>query len=118
MATILLADDDDATRDLVRRALEGHAVTLATDGADAWAKFSAAPGSFDLIVTDIEMPGLDGVTLAERALAASPRLKVLLMSGFSHSLDKGRTLAPGRLDVIPKPFTLETLRRAVSAAIA
>lgn len=118
MATILLADDEEATRDLVRRALDGHAVTLATDGADAWAKFSQAPGSFDLIVTDIEMPGLDGVTLAERALAASPRLKVLLMSGFTHSLDKSRSLAPGRVLVLPKPFTLDELRRTIAAALA
>ena len=71
MARILLADDDTATRDLVRRALEadGHSVHVTQDGSEA---LEAVEGSgaqkFDVLVSDVEMPLLDGVALAQRAL--------------------------------------------------
>ncbi|MEQ1577078.1 MAG: response regulator [Hyphomicrobium sp.] len=119
MARILLADDDKPTRDLVRRALEtdGHQVLLAEDGQEAWSAFAAAPLSFDLIVTDIEMPGTDGVTLAKNALAASPSVKVLMMSGFNEALERGRNLAPARVEVLAKPFTLDQIRRAIKSVI-
>lgn len=119
MARILLADDDKSTRDLVRRALEldGHHVHVAEDGSEAWAAFESAPSGFDLLVTDVEMPGTDGVTLAKKALAASAAVKVLMMSGFNEALDKGRSLAPGRVVVLAKPFTLEQIRRSIKGTL-
>jgi CheY-like chemotaxis protein len=115
MARILLADDDSASRDLVRRALEGegHTVTVTGDGAEALEAFNAARTGFDLIVTDVQMPALDGVSFAKAALAASSTVKVLLMSGFSESLEKGRWIEPARLGVLAKPFTLEQIRATV-----
>lgn len=115
MARILLADDDAAARDLVKRALEaeGHSVVVKGDGSEALDAFNAAGGKFDLIVTDVEMPGLDGVSFAKAALAASAAVKVLLVSGFSESLDKGRWIEPARLGVLPKPFTLDQIRSSV-----
>ena len=119
MARILLADDDNATRELVRRALEldGHQIVLAEDGSEAWSAFEAAPSTFDLIITDVEMPGTDGVTLAKNALAKSPTVKVLMMSGFTDALERGRWLGPARLGVLAKPFTLEQIRRAIAAVL-
>ena len=119
MARILLADDDQATRDLVRRALEldGHQVHVAEDGSEAWSAFGAAPSSFDLMVTDVEMPGLDGITLATKVLAASSDVKVLMMSGFNEALDRGRSLNATRVDVLAKPFTLDQIRRAIKAVV-
>jgi len=119
MARILLADDDKSTRDLVRRALEmdGHQVHLAEDGTDAWSAFQAAPTAFDLVISDVEMPGTDGVTVAKNVLAASPAVKVLLMSGFTDALDRARGLGPGRFDVLPKPFTLEQIRRSIKTVL-
>lgn len=119
MARILLADDDAATRDLVKRALEsdGHAVSATGDGADALDTFKVSPAGYDIVVTDIEMPGLDGVNLAKAVLAASPAIKVVLMSGFGESLERGRWIEPARLGVIAKPFTLEQIRAAVRTVL-
>lgn len=120
MARILLADDDRATRDLVRRALEmdGHHVKVAEDGSDAWVAFAAATPKFDLIVSDVEMPGTDGITLAKNILADSPAVKVLLMSGFTEALDRARELGHVRLAVLAKPFTLDQIRKSIKVALA
>ena len=74
MARILLAEDDAATRDLVQRALglEGHEVVVTQDGAEALEKLQAAPARFDVLVTDVQMPGLDGVALVEKASRSIP----------------------------------------------
>ena len=96
MARILLADDDAATRDLVRRALEadGHKVTVTQDGSEALDRITGGE-AFDVLVSDVNMPGLDGLSLAERAANALPGIGVLLMSGFAEQLDKER--AAGKL---------------------
>lgn len=113
MAAILLADDDAATRDFVRRALagDGHLVVVAADGVEALERASAT--AFDLLISDLDMPGLDGISLAGRATAAAPQLAVLLMSGFSDELVRAKQLGAARLAVLPKPFTLEQLRSTV-----
>ncbi len=118
MARILLADDDAATLDLVRRALEldGHTVTTADDGTDAAAKI-AGGGAFDVIVTDIQMPGMDGISLAKSVLAANPRLKVVLISAHAEVLDQARNLDPVAVRLLAKPFTIEQVRGIVRAAL-
>jgi len=120
MAHILLADDDKATRDLVKRALEseGHKVELTQDGTEALEKLTAAPEAIDLLVSDVHMPGLDGVALARRAIDAAPRLKLLLMSGFAEELERAQALKSPHLSVIMKPFTLEQIRSVVRALLA
>jgi CheY-like chemotaxis protein len=114
MARILLADDDQTARDLVRRALEadGHAVTVTQDGQEALETITAN-AAFDLLVTDVHMPGLDGLALAERATRASPSLGVVMMSGFPEELAKAKALKLNKLAVLSKPFTLEQVKGAV-----
>lgn len=120
MATILLADDDAAVRDLVRRALsaEGHAVHVTSDGLEALDYITANGGSVDLLVTDVDMPQLDGITLAEKSLAAKPDLSVVLMSGFSDQLERAARLRARRLLSIAKPFTLEQIKQVVREALS
>lgn len=115
MARILLADDDEATRDLVKRALEadGHHVELTQDGTEALERLTAAPDTLDVLVSDVHMPGLDGIDLAKRAIAAAPGIRLLLMSGFAEELERARALPSDRLAVLIKPFTLEQIRQAV-----
>ena len=119
MARILLADDDASTRDLVQRALamDGHAVTPTQDGTEALEKLTEG-GQFDLLISDVQMPGLDGVGLAEKAVAASPTLRVILMSGFAGELSRAEHLKARISKIITKPFTLEQIRAAVKAALA
>jgi CheY-like chemotaxis protein len=118
MALILLADDDAATRDLVKRALEadGHTVSVTHDGLEA-AERLAGGESFDVLVTDVAMPGLDGIALAGRAIASRPGLRIVLMSGLSEQLDKARTLKAARLATLSKPFSLDQARTAVRSVM-
>lgn len=121
MARILLADDDAATRDLVKRALEGdgHTVEVTQDGGEALDRLKAAGAKrFDLLVSDVEMPLIDGVKLAERATAQQPGLRVLLMSGFAEQLERAKGMQGPSLAVISKPFTLDQVRATVRKLLA
>ncbi|MBA2125736.1 response regulator [Hyphomicrobium methylovorum] len=119
MATILLADDDAAVRDLVRRALssEGHTVHVTQDGQEALEHMESNATSIDLLVTDVDMPQLDGISLAEKALKLSPQLAVILMSGFTDQLERAARLRARRLLSIPKPFTLDQIKQVVRAVL-
>ena len=115
MARILLAEDDKATRDLVKRALEadGHQVELTQDGTEALESITARADAIDVLVSDVHMPGLDGIGLAAHAIASRPGVRVLLMSGFAEELERARALPSDRLAVIVKPFTLDQIRQTV-----
>jgi len=117
MATILLADDDAAVRELVKRALtvDGHTVLVTQDGTEALEVFSANAATVDVLVSDVDMPGLDGVSLAMKAQKAKPAIAVVLMSGFSDQLDRAKDLTQTRLTSITKPFTLDQIKQAVRA---
>ena len=119
MARILLAEDDAATRDMVQRALamDGHEVIVTQDGSEALEKLQAAPGSIDLLISDVQMPGLDGVALVEKGLAVAPKLRVVLMSGFAGELGRADHLKGKISRIITKPFTLEQIRAAARAAL-
>lgn len=115
MATILFADDDQALRDLARRALEsdGHHVVVVPDGGEALQvmKSDTPP---DVLVSDVDMPVMDGITLAQQALAAKPDLRVLMISGMTDRLEGIGSLPTQALATLDKPFSLEALREAVA----
>jgi CheY-like chemotaxis protein len=117
VARILLADDDKGSLDLVRRALEldGHAVTTAEDGSEALALLQA--GSFDLLVADVQMPGLDGIELARRALELLPSIRLLLMSGYPDGLERARPLQANGARLVTKPFAIDRIRAEVRSAL-
>ncbi len=119
MARILLADDDGSTRDLVKRALEtdGHSVVVTQDGNEALERLKQ-DAAFDVLVTDVEMPMLDGIALAERAFPLQPKVRVLLMSGFTEQLDRAKELKGAHVGVLSKPFTLEQVRERVRKLLA
>jgi two-component system, cell cycle response regulator CpdR len=120
MARILLAEDEQQSRDLVRRALEGdgHAVTVMASGIEALDRLTSGPADFDVLVSDINMPGLDGVELAGQALRVCPGLALVLMSGFVEQLERSKSLATTRIAVVAKPFTLEQMRATVRSVLA
>ena len=77
MARILLAEDDDSMRDFLAKALNraGHDVDAVADGEEGLDALGEAPGAYELLLTDIVMPGVDGIELARRASSSSgPRL--------------------------------------------
>jgi CheY-like chemotaxis protein len=106
-ARVLVVDDESVICELTRRLLarHGYDVHVATSGTEAL-RLLAAEGPFDLLLTDVVMPGMSGPELATAATAAHGGLRVQLMSGYAAPLDE-----PGSpdADLLQKPFTEHTL---------
>ena len=119
MARILIAEDEDGVRTLVRRALveDGHEVMTAADGAEAFDTLQREGGRFDLLLTDIKMPVMDGVALALAATRDFPVLPILLMTGYADQRERASGLEALIRDVVAKPFTLAQIKTAVAAAL-
>ena len=113
MARILLAEDDPSVSAFVGRALrhKGHEVIAVADGSAALG--ALASGAFELLLTDIVMPGIDGIALALKASRDHPRMKILLMTAFSSERQRAHNLEALVHRVIEKPFTLDELCAAV-----
>lgn len=120
MAKILLAEDDDNVREFVARALlhAGHEVVEAEDGGIASEVVEAENGRFDLLLSDIKMPVMDGIALALNVAASHPELKIMLMTGFADQRERAHGLEALIYDVIAKPFTLTALMQKVDDALA
>jgi CheY-like chemotaxis protein len=120
MARILLAEDEEPLRKLVARALllDGHEVITANDGAEALEVLTRSHGAFELLLTDIRMPVMDGIALALAAARDHPKLAILLMTGYADQRERASGLDALIRDVITKPFTLATIRGAVGKALA
>jgi two-component system cell cycle response regulator CpdR len=120
LARILIAEDEDAIRGLVARALlqDGHAVMTANDGAEALDVLARERGAFELLLTDIRMPVMDGIALALAAARDHPDITILLMTGYADQRERASGLNMLIHDVITKPFTLATIRAAVDEALA
>jgi two-component system cell cycle response regulator CpdR len=120
MARILIAEDEEGLRSLVARALsqDGHAVVTANDGAEALDMLSRERGAFELLLTDIRMPIMDGIALALAAARDHPHVAILLMTGYADQRERASGLDALIHDVIAKPFSLATIRNAVRDAIA
>lgn len=117
--TILLVEDDDAVRRAARRVLSeaGYEVVVATSGDDALIRVAAHGGTFDLVLTDVVMPGIGAGELVERLHATRPDLPVLFMSGYANDEVVRRGVATEGAMLLPKPFTPDTLLAAVATAL-
>jgi len=119
MARILVAEDDDSVRAFVVSALtmKGHEVVAAEDGGLAAEIADEEEGRFDLLLSDIKMPIMDGIALALHVGAAHPNLTILLMTGFADQRERAHGLDALIYDVITKPFTLADLLAKVEDAL-
>jgi two-component system, cell cycle response regulator CpdR len=120
MARILIAEDDEPVRGFVKRALEmdGHQVVAEADGAAALERLIDERGAFDMILSDIRMPLMDGIALALTAGRDFPELPILLMTGFADQRERAHDLNAIIEDVITKPFSLAEIRAAVGKVLA
>ena len=118
MAQILVAEDDTAVQSFVSRALahRGHKVTSVEDGVQALEALDSS--SFDLLITDIVMPSLDGIGLALKVAKDFPAMPVLLMTGYSAERQRAHNLEELICEVITKPFTLLEICEAAEAALS
>lgn len=120
MVRVLLVDDDESVRAPLARALvlDGHAVTEAGDGAEALETFSENEEGFDLLVSDIRMPLMDGIQLALGVAAKRPGFPIILMTGYAEQRERAKELEGLVDDVLTKPFPLGEFRKAVRDVIA
>ena len=119
MAKILIAEDDDTVRDLVIRALneDGHDLTTAPDGVAALDAMNRHDGGFDLLLTDVKMPVMDGIALALAAGRDHPDTAIMLMTGYADQRERAHGLDALVHDVIAKPFTVDQIKGAVREAL-
>jgi two-component system, cell cycle response regulator CpdR len=120
MSRVLIVDDEESMRLLVARAIamDGHDITTASDGAEALDILSSADSPFELVLTDIQMPVMDGIALALSAARDFPQLTILLMTGYAEQRERASGLNAIVYDVITKPFSVADIRTAVADALA
>ncbi len=108
MIRILLAEDDDSMRAYIQRALEGagYSVMAASNGTEALPLLETEV--FDLLLSDIVMPEMDGIELAQRCNEISPSTKVMFITGFAAVTLRANREAP-HAKMLSKPFHLKDL---------
>ena len=105
-----MVDDEPAVRKVMRALLEqaGHHVLLAADGSEAIEIYDRDTERIDAVLTDLSMPGMDGMQIARKLRERNPRLPILLASGFSDDrLVNADVIGP--VHFIPKPFAADQL---------
>jgi two-component system cell cycle response regulator CpdR len=119
MANILIAEDDEPVRKFLVRALgdDGHDLTEAADGASALEALSRSGCKFDLLLTDVQMPVMDGIELAMAAGRSHPEVAIMLMTGYASQRERAHRLDALVHDVLSKPFSVDQIRHAVREAL-
>jgi two-component system, cell cycle response regulator CpdR len=119
MARILVAEDEETVRELVTRALtqDGHEVEAVPDGAAALEKLAAAE-PFELLLSDIRMPVMDGIALALSAARDFPQVAIILMTGYAGERDRALGIDQLVHDIVLKPFSLSDLKQRLRDALA
>jgi CheY-like chemotaxis protein len=119
MARILIAEDDDAIRSLLVRALrdDGHSPTAAADGGEALDILSASDEEFELLLSDVKMPVMDGIDLVFAVGLGHPQMAIMLMTGYADQRERTQGLDAFVHDVILKPFTIDQIKGAVREAL-
>ncbi len=108
--TVILAEDEQTLRALLSKQLRylGYQVLEAGDGLEALAVFEQSPEA-DLLITDIMMPSMGGIELAERVRKKNPDLPIIFISGYLNDANLDFTKIRGRALSLRKPFTLRVL---------
>jgi len=117
--TVLVVDDSEPVLALTSRILDRAGYSVLTAPSGHWALSVAArhPHPIDLLLTDVMMPGMSGVELANQLAGSRPELRVLYMSGYQRSSDGGESLLPGGAKLLEKPFKPDALLRTVRSEL-
>ncbi len=116
MSQILIADDEKSMRDFLKILLnkEGHQVTTAKDAKEALDAVKSAP--FDLVITDIRMPGMSGLELLEEIKEYNIDLPVIMITAFASPDDAVTAMKNGAFDYISKPFNVDEIKSVIASA--
>ena len=118
-ARILYLDDEEPLVFIMKRMLErlGHEVAGFTSADAALVEFTAAPDRFHLVLTDMSMPGMNGIDFAASVLKLRPGTLVVIASGYMDPKDMERAKAVGVRECVRKPNTLDEMRDMVTALL-
>jgi CheY-like chemotaxis protein len=119
-AVVLVVEDEASVLRLVRRVLEGEGLVVlsAQDAEEALLLTSQHGGVIDLLLTDVVMPGLNGLELAQRVMAERPQLRVLFMSGYADHAVVQRDIIDAGRPFLQKPFAPDRLLARVKEVLA
>jgi DNA-binding NtrC family response regulator len=117
-ASILVVDDDPDVQVTFSQLLHAEGYVVATAGSGEEALTRLARSGFDVLVSDIKMPGLTGLDVLERSRALDPALAVILMTGYATIETAVEALRRGASDYLRKPFRVEELRQSVQRALS
>jgi two-component system response regulator PilR (NtrC family) len=117
MSTILIVDDEQSMRDFLAIMLrkEGHEVVTVEDGNDAIKAIEE--DIYDLVITDIKMPGIDGLQVLRSVKRISPNTLVIVITAYSSTEDAVLAMKQGALDYITKPFEIEKIKLVIKNAL-
>ena len=116
---ILIVDDEIAVVNMERKMLEslGYQVTAFSSSTEAWKAIARQPTLYDLVITDMTMPKMTGVELAQRYLAIKPDARVILCTGFSELVNEDKAKAVGVREFLMKPIVKRDLANAVRSCL-
>jgi PAS domain S-box-containing protein len=112
---ILFVDDEKMLAVLGQQLLEsfGYTVTVTTNSLNALEIFRSAPDAFDLIITDMSMPGLTGKELSKRLLDVRPEIPIIICTGFSDQISETQAKESGIRELVMKPYTIKSLDKSI-----
>jgi CheY-like chemotaxis protein len=116
---ILLIDDEDIILTSIQNALKriGYDVVAVKDSLEALELFSRAPSDFDLVITDLTMPQMTGIELADKIMNIRSEIPVILCTGFNDAINEEQAKACGIRGVLLKPASTNELKTAISQAL-
>jgi len=116
---VLVVDDDKVNADMMKSSLEnlGYQVTVFTASQEALDAFNATPDNFDLVVTDMTMPKINGVELSKKILIVRPQMPIVLCTGYSELISKEKVKSIGIKAFLLKPVLREELARTMREAL-
>ncbi|MFT5695449.1 MAG: PAS domain S-box-containing protein [Myxococcota bacterium] len=116
---ILLVDDDELAVNALARVLHrmGYEIATFTDPEEALAAFRESPNDYDAVITDYQMPGMNGIALCEKLRTIKPELPLLLTSADTSEIDPVRAKEVGVEHMLPKPFSAEELSQWLEVAV-
>ncbi|MCL4298513.1 MAG: response regulator [Anaerolineae bacterium] len=119
MSEILVVDDEEGVLAVLKRVLEllmpGYDISTATNGLTAWQQLQQR--SFDLLLTDQNMPGMTGLELAQQIRDRLPELPIVLMSGVTDSHIEAEAQKLGLVGFLSKPFSVQQLREMLESTM-
>lgn len=113
---ILIVDDEEVMREFLSEVLEDFNVETAADGKEAISKLQAK--SYDLIITDMKMPGVSGEEVVQFAKKTCPNSSIIVISGYSSLFSVGNTMRFGISAFLSKPFSIKQIRSEVEKSLA